>query len=318
MTAITRQSAARQSWGNHKAKSNACTSLNFKLCMNSQGSVIRDTQCSGFHKQRFQPFLPIRTRKNTSKGLASKLRCQGKSLNCIRSRTSSIRCRDSSNGSSNVSTETPKRDQPTSESYSYLSNGNGKSNGVSQNGSTQNGTVHKNGSQNGVHKNGNPNMQTSPEKSMNRNSGPKRPKGALSPYGLIQTAEGDNGDSLRNGRKGKERGRKAQLQRGTLDVPENLRKARFFLPILLLQFTEKCFDVRKNKFSCQCAARRALEISLSCKFVRKIVMGKYFADRPRKADDHKVYCFVRGMPSSSCISVCCVLLWNSDLWIWIE
>ena len=243
MTAITRQSAARQSWGNHKAKSNACTSLNFKLCMNSQGSIIADTQCSGVHQQRFQPFLPIRNRKESVKEIASRGRCQGKFLNCNTSRTPSIPCRDSSNGSGNVSTETPKRDQPTSESYSYLSNGNGKSNGVSQNGSTQNGTIHNNGSQNGVHKNGNPNMQTSPEKSMNRNSGPKRPKGALSPYGLIQTAEGDNGDSLRNGRKGKERGRKAQLQRGTLDVPENLRKARFyfFLPIFYFQFTEKIF-----------------------------------------------------------------------------
>lgn len=61
---------------------------------------------------------------------------------------------------------------------------------------------------------------------MNRNSGPKRPRGTLSPYGDIETAEGSNGDSLRNGRKSKEKGDKAKRQRGSLDIPENLMQVR--------------------------------------------------------------------------------------------
>lgn len=90
----------------------------------------------------------------------------------------------------------------------------------SDNGSSQNGSA-----------NGNVNMNG---RSMNRNSGPKRPRGTLSPYGDIETAEGGNGEQLRNGKKGKEKGNKAKQLRGSLDIPENLRQVNFaidFLPI---------------------------------------------------------------------------------------
>ena len=201
------------------------------LAIEQQGSLLRPQYLPFLPTQPHSRSIPIKRRHNERTSLCTV--CGGHKF------SRNVRCRDSPTPSNNVSEKTANSRKDPSEN-GHSSNGNTNGNGKATHSSARNGTS-QNGSSSSNGTNGNTSLQkgsttqkspsASPKVSMNRNSGPKRPKGTLSPYGDIQTSEGTRGLSLRNGRKGQEKGVKAQQQRGTLDVPENLRQVQIIFSV---------------------------------------------------------------------------------------